>query len=439
MPPSPKQSQRQSPKESPKPSAVPTVKVSPRGAARLKSGHVWVYRSDIVFAEGVLPGSLVRVSDHRGKNLGSALYSSSSQIAIRLISRDTTSHEPVADFPALLRQRIADAIAYREPLVRDTEAYRLVFSEADFLPGLIVDRYNDILSLQILTQAMDAEPVRQAILAELTARLHPASIIERVDPRVRELEALAPRASGLLQGEKTSTTFAMNSVRFRFDALEGQKTGAFLDQRENYAAAAQYAHGEGLDVFCYQGGFALHLAPHCSHVTGVDSSRPALEIADQNAALNQGMLGQKETRQKELGSNEQGQNEIEWIEANAFDLLKDYSSPTGPHEARRYDTIVLDPPAFAKSKRDLDAALRGYKELNLRALKMLRPGGILVTCSCSYHVSQSDFLEMLASAALDAHRTLRLIEVRGQAKDHPVLLNIPETAYLKCVIASVSK
>ncbi|MGA2347621.1 MAG: class I SAM-dependent rRNA methyltransferase [Candidatus Sulfotelmatobacter sp.] len=400
-------------------SSNPIVKISPRGASRLKSGHVWVYRSDIVSADGVLPGSLVRVSDHRGKSLGTALYSSSSQIAIRMIS-----HEPVADFHALLRQRIADAIAYRGLLVRDTEAYRVVFSEADFLPGLIVDRYNDILSLQILTQAMDAEPVRRAILAELTARLQPASIVERVDPRVRELETLPPRASGLLQGEKTSATFSMNSIRFRFDALEGQKTGAFLDQRENYAAAAQYAHGKALDVFCYQGGFALHLAPRCEHVTGVDSSRPALEVADQNAALNKGLLGQKE---------------IEWIEANAFDLLKDYASPTRPNEPRRYDTIVLDPPAFAKSKRDLEAALRGYKELNLRALKMLRPGGILVTCSCSYHVSQTDFLEMLASAALDAHRTLRLIEVRGQAKDHPILLNVPESAYLKCIISSVSE
>lgn len=397
---------------------LPTVKVSPRGATRLKSGHVWVYRSDIVSAEGVDPGSLVRVVDHRGKPLGSALYSSSSQIAIRMLSP-----EPVTDLAALLRQRIADAISYRESTIgesslRNTEAYRVVFSEADFLPGLIVDRYGDILSLQILTQAMDAEPVREAILAELTARLHPASIVERVDPRVRELESLPARASGLLQGEKSATTFTMNSIQFRFDALEGQKTGAFLDQRENYAAAARYAHGEALDVFCYQGGFALHLAPRCSHVTGVDSSRPALEVADQNATLNAQLLKGKE---------------IEWIEANAFDLLKDYSASD-----HRYDTIVLDPPAFAKSKRDLEAAMRGYKELNLRALKMLRSGGILVTCSCSYHVSQSDFLEMLASAALDAHRTLRLIEVRGQAEDHPVLLNVPETAYLKCVIASVS-
>ena len=392
---------------------LPKVKISPRGATRLKDGHVWVYRSDIVSAEGVAPGSLVSVSDHRGKYLGSALYSSSSQIAIRMIAP-----EPVADFPALLKERVAAALAYRKSVVHDTDAYRVIFSEADFLPGLIVDRYNDILSLQILTQAMDADPVRDAILPALTEHLNPASIYERVDPRVRELEALPPRASGLLQGEKTSTNFTMNKVQFHFDALEGQKTGAFLDQRENYAAAAHFARGEALDVFCYQGGFALHLAPRCSQVTGVDSSRPALEVADQNLALNQTKLKGKE---------------IEWIEANAFDLLKDYATSN-----RHYDTIVLDPPAFAKTKRDLDAALRGYKELNLRALKMLRPGGILVTCSCSYHVGQSDFLEMLAGAALDAHRTLRMIEVRGQAKDHPILLNVPETAYLKCVIASVT-
>ncbi|MFZ0950861.1 MAG: class I SAM-dependent rRNA methyltransferase, partial [Candidatus Sulfotelmatobacter sp.] len=250
-------------------------------------------------------------------------------------------------------------------------------------------------------------------------RLHPASIVERVDPRVRQLEDLPPRSSGQVQGEKASTIFTMNGVQFHFDSLEGQKTGAFLDQRENYAAATQYAHGEALDVFCYQGGFALHLVRRCSRVTGVDSSRPALEVADQNAALNR---------------QGQSQPEIEWIEANAFDLLKDYSA-----SGQRYDTIVLDPPAFAKSKRDLDAALRGYKELNLRALKMLRPGGVLVTCSCSYHVSQADFLEVLADAAYDAQRTLRLVEVRGQARDHPVLLNVPETAYLKCVIAVVSR
>ncbi|MGH9495218.1 MAG: class I SAM-dependent rRNA methyltransferase [Candidatus Sulfotelmatobacter sp.] len=384
------------------------MKISPRGGTRLRAGHPWVYRSDVIAADGVVPGMLVSVTDQQGKNLGTALYSSSSQIAIRMISR-----EPVHDLPALLRERISSAVAYRATLVRDTDAYRLIFSEADFLPGLIVDRYNDILSLQILTQAMDDNLVRETVVSQLASELGPASIIERVEPRVRELESLPSRASCLLHGEKIATTFTMNGIKFHYDALEGQKTGAFLDQRENYGAAAQYAKGEALDAFCYQGGFALHLARVCGRVTAVDSSRPALEVADQNASLNK--------------------QDIEWIEANAFDLLKDYALSD-----HRYDTIVLDPPAFAKTKRDLDAALRGYKELNLRALKMLRPGGILVTCSCSYHVGQGDFLGMLASAALDSHRTLRILEVRGQAKDHPILLNIPETAYLKCVILHVS-
>jgi len=389
-------------------SNLPAVKVSARGVSRLKAGHVWVYRSDVVSANGVPSGSLVTVTDNRGKALGTALYSSASQIAIRLISQQN-----VTDFPSLLRQRIAQAIAYRESIVRDTNAYRIIFSEADFLPGLIVDRYNDVLSIQILTQAMDAEPVRGTIVSELANRLQPSSMFERVDPRVRELEKLPPRQSGLLHGEKISTIFTMNGVQFHFEAAAGQKTGAFLDQRENYPAAAQYAHGEALDVFCYQGGFALHLAPHCSRVTGVDCSRPALEIADRNSDLNH--------------------REVEWIEANAFDLLKDYAA-----SGRRYDIVVLDPPAFAKTKLDLDAALRGYKELNLRALKMLRHGGVLVTCSCSYHVGQSDFVEMVANASADVRRAARLISLRTQAKDHPVLLGVPETSYLKCAIVIVS-
>jgi 23S rRNA (cytosine1962-C5)-methyltransferase len=212
---------------------------------------------------------------------------------------------------------------------------------------------------------------------------------------------------GKMNGDETS------GVRFHYDGLEGQKTGAFLDQRENYAAAAEYAHGEALDAFCYQGGFALHLAAKCSSVTGVDSSRPALEMAEKNALLNG--------------------RELEWIEANAFDLLREYSAAN-----RRYDTIVLDPPAFAKTKRDLEKALGGYKELNLRAMKMLRPGGILVTCSCSFHVGAADFLEMVADAARDAHKSLRVVENRGAAKDHPILLNVPETSYLQCLILSVS-
>lgn len=404
----------------------PSVKISVRGATRLQARHPWVYRSDITEEKDVPPGSLVRVLDQRGKFLGTALYSSSSQIAIRMIS-----HGSVSDLPALVAERIRAAIGYRKGVVADTDAYRIVFSEADFLPGLIVDRYNDVVTLQILTQAMDAAPVREAILRTLDEELHPAGIVERVDPRIRDLEHLAFRASQLLLGEKSSTVIRMNGrainesmnigeatedetdgVRFHYDALEGQKTGAFLDQRENYAAAAQYAHGEALDAFCYHGGFALHLAAKCSTVTGVDSSRPALEMAEKNSLLND--------------------REIEWIEANAFDLLRDYAA------SNRYDTIVLDAPAFAKTKRDLDKALRGYKELNLRAMKMLRPGGILITCSCSFHVGPQDFVTVLSEAAQDAHKTLRVLETRGAAKDHPVLLNVPETSYLQCIIMAVS-
>jgi len=387
---------------------VPAVKLSLRGANRLKAAHPWVYRSDIETGGEIPPGSLVQVTDQRGKFLGTALYSSSSQIAIRMISR-----EEVADLSTLVVERIRAAIGSREKIVTNTDAYRVVFSEADFLPGLIVDRYNDVVSVQILTQAMDAEAVRTAVVETLAEKLKPAGIVERVDARIRELEQLPPRKSGLLWGDKSSTVIEMNGVRFYYDGLEGQKTGAFLDQRETYAAAAQYAHGDALDVFCYQGGFALHLAGRCSSVVGVDSSRPALEVAEKNAALNG--------------------RELEWIEGNAFDLLKDYAAA-----GRQHDMVVLDPPAFAKTKRDIDKALRGYKELNLRAIKMLRPGGILVTCSCSHHVSAADFLEVVADAARDAHKTLRLLENRGQAKDHPIVLNIPETGYLKCLILAVS-
>jgi 23S rRNA (cytosine1962-C5)-methyltransferase len=395
-------------KSSPASSQLPIVTITPRGAARLKAGHPWVYRSDVISSDWIPAGAMVQVKDSRGRLLGTAFYSSSSQIAIRLIS-----DKIVSDLPGLLRERIRAAVAYRKQVVSGSDAYRVVFSEADFLPGVIVDRYHDIVSMQILTQAMDAPAARAALLSAVDDELHPESVVERVEPRVRELEKLPPRESGLLQGSKTSTIFTMNGVQFHYSALEGQKTGAFLDQRENYAAAAQYAHGDALDVFCYQGGFALHLAEKCSHVTGVDSSRAALEVADQNAALNR--------------------RDIEWMEANAFDLLKDYAAA-----GRRYDTIVLDPPAFAKSRRDLDSALRGYKELNLRALKMLRPGGVLVTCSCSYHVAEEKLLAVVAEAARDAHQNLRLLEKRGPAKDHPMAVQIPESAYLKVLIFYVS-
>lgn len=410
------------------------VTISRRGADRIRAGHVWVYRSDIVRADDVQPGALVTIQESsdkpalrgaegnvrpaRPRVVGSALYSTASQIALRMISP-----HPVGDLGRLLRERIQAAIAYRDRFVENTNSYRVIYSEGDFLPGLIVDRYHNILSMQVLTQAMDLDSIREVVISELKEKLRPVAIVEKVDARVRQLEQLPEKQSGLvyedtgrdrpaLQGDIT-TQFQMNGVRFSYEALGGQKTGAFLDQRENYAAAEKYARGEALDVFCYQGGFALHLARTCGKVTGVDSSRPALEIAERNAGLNG--------------------REIEWIEANAFDLLRDYSD-----QGKKYDCIVLDPPAFAKSRRDLPTALRGYKELNLRALKMLRSGGILVSCSCSYHVNASDLLEVISSAAQDSHRIIRIMDGRGQSKDHPSVLGIPETAYLKCFISLVS-
>src|SRR5438477_7881875 len=398
-------------------SLTPAVTISRRAAERLRSGHVWVYRSDMLAPETLPPGGLVTVQSERGRPLGSALSSNASQIALRMISQSVLSDE--GKLLGLLRQRVREAIAYRRRLVpADAEAYRLIFSEADGLPGLIVDRYRHSLSVQTLTQAMDRADIKEVAIAELLEQFASeavSSVVQRVDPRIRELEQLPPAPSRLLRGEETATVYAINGIRFHYDGLSGQKTGAFLDQRENYAAAQRYAHGSALDVFCYQGGFALHLARKCDSVTALDSSRPALEVAEQNEALNP------------------GRPSIEWMEGNAFDFLKD-SATAG----REYDTIVLDPPPFAKSRQNLATALRGYKELNLRALKMLRPGGLLVTCSCSYHVSAPDFMEIVASAALDSHRVVRVLENRGQAKDHPSVLGISETAYLKCLILAVS-
>ena len=441
-------------------SELPVVTISSRGADRLRAGHVWVYRSDVLDAAGIDPGALVLVKErahgapdrratralankkiHAAPILGSAFYSTASEIAIRMISR-----RAVEDLEQLVRERIRAAVAYRERFVRNTNAYRVVFSEGDFLPGLIVDRYNDVLSLQVLAQAMDSEPMRRVLLSELQQRLAPLAIVERVDSRVRKLEQLPEKQSAVIwnhssasaalspaKGEEPATSgrkpdpsaseipvaphlgteIQMNGVRFTHDPLAGQKTGSFLDQRENYAAAENYARGAALDVFTYQGGFALHLARVCDRVTGVDSSRPALEAAEANALLNG--------------------HDIEWIEANAFDLLRDYSAA-----GAQYDTIVLDPPAFAKSRQNRETAIRGYKELNLRALKMLRPGGVLITCSCSYHVSAADLIEVVSSAAQDSHRIIRILENRGQSKDHPSVLGIPETSYLKCLISVVS-
>ncbi len=393
--------------------------ISRRAADRLRAGHVWVYRSDVVEIPDNAP-LLLPVADQRGILLGTALHSPASEIALRLISTELIGEVEWLD---LLGARLRAGIAQRKEFLSsaETNACRLVFSEADALPGVIVDKYGELLILQLLTKALDNEAVRIVVTQILRDALDPATIVERPDARIRELEQLSMPLDGpplYLRGEEvTQTLFRLNGLNFHYDAGAGQKTGAFLDQRENYAAAARHAHGEALDVCTYQGGFALHLAQSCPRVTGIDVSRSALEVAERNLEANRDALNN---------------SEVDWVEANAFDLLRDWSD-----SGAVYDTIVLDPPAFAKSKRAVEGALRGYKELNLRALRMLRPGGILVTCSCSHHVSMADFTAVVASAAGDARRRVRLLERRGAAADHPVVLTIPETEYLKCLICVV--
>jgi 23S rRNA (cytosine1962-C5)-methyltransferase len=396
----------------------PVAIISRRAADRLRAGHVWVYRSDIEHLVEMDAG-LMAVADHRGFPLGTALWSPTSQIALRLVTSDP--HLTHAAWMALFEQRLRQAIQLRAGMLdEDTDACRLVFSEADQLPGLIVDRYGDLILFEINTKALDRDDIRALIVHVLQTELAPVTIVERSDARIRELEQLSePPGEPLYSAEPVAqlrTIFHLNGLAFHYDANAGQKTGAFLDQRMNYAAASHYAHGEALDVCTYQGGFALHLAQSCSRVTGVDASRAALEVAEENLEVNRHRI----------------QAPVEWIEANAFDLLRDWSTA-----GNTFDTVVLDPPAFAKSKRAVPGALRGYKELNLRALKMLRPGGTLVTCSCSHYVSWDEFHGVVAAAAGDAQRRIRLLERRGAAPDHPVVLTIPETEYLKCLILQV--
>jgi 23S rRNA (cytosine1962-C5)-methyltransferase len=392
--------------------------ISRRAADRLRAGHLWVYRSDIEHLVETEAG-LMAVADYRGFPLGTALWSPTSQIALRMITSDPQlTHD---GWLALLDQRLRHAIQHRQGMLEEgTDACRLVFSEADQLPGLIVDRYGDLILFEILAKALDRDEVRAVIVDVLKSELDPLTIVERSDARIRELEQLSqPSEEPLYTAEpiaQLTTIFQLNGLAFHYDANAGQKTGAFLDQRLNYAAASRYGRGEALDVCTYQGGFALHLARSCSRVTGIDASRAALEVAEVNLEVNLHRI----------------QAPVEWIEANAFDLLRDWSTA-----GNTFDTVVLDPPAFAKSKRAVAGALRGYKELNLRALKMLRAGGTLVTCSCSHHVSWDEFHGVVAAAAGDAQRRVRLLERRGAAPDHPVVLNIPETEYLKCLILQV--
>jgi 23S rRNA (cytosine1962-C5)-methyltransferase len=385
-----------------------TARVSKRGADRVRQGHLWIYQSDLidVDAEG---GSIITVKDERGNFIGQALFSDSSQIALRFL---TQSNEAIDR--EWWRRRIMDA-AGRRHIPPDTNAYRLIYSEGDLLPSLIVDRYDNVLVVQTLSQGTDA--VKPLLIEILIEEFKPRAVIERNDARVRELEGL-PLISGTVYGEAPEELEIMqHGLRFRVEPLGGQKTGSFLDQRENRLAARAAAQTtnktHALDCFTFNGAFALHLAPVCESVIGIDISADAVAAARRNAELND-------------------LDNVEFREANVFDALREMEAV-----GERFDVIVLDPPAFAKNRASLKAAIRGYKEINLRALKLLNPGGVLVTCTCSYHVSEELFLEILAQAANDARRRLQLMEKRMQATDHPVLSGMPETYYLKCVIARV--
>jgi 23S rRNA (cytosine1962-C5)-methyltransferase len=364
------------------------------------------------------------VADNRGLLLGTALYSPSSQIALRMVSREAIDE---TRWQELLANRLRRAIDRRRPMLSaETDACRLCFSEADELPGIVVDKYAGLIILQLLAKGLDSAAVRETCVRVLREELQPAAILERPDPRMRELEGLAaPNSEPLYIADAASpvaqTHFRLNGLVFEFDANAGQKTGAFLDQRANYAAAEDWARklcggGRALDVCCYQGGFALHLAEVCGQVTGIDASRASLEVAERNLEANRARL----TAQ------------VDWVEADAFQILRDWSDA-----GETFDVIVLDPPAFAKTRRAVEGALRGYKELNLRALRMMRPGGLLVTCSCSHHVGWAELEAVVASAAVDASRRVRLLERRGATPDHPVVLNLPETEYLKCLVLEV--
>ena len=430
------------------------ISISDRGARRIRKGHLWVYRSDVKQPSSVAGGTVVRVSDETGNFVGQAFYSDRSEIALRFL---TTGDEPIDR--EWWRTRLGACAARRAAIARETNAYRLVYSEGDLLPSLIVDFYYDVLVLQTLSQGTDL--LTTMLVELLSEELNPRAIVERNEARVRALEGLEVR-SGLLypfttaqasrsltaenaevyaetrretgagrptvsEGKpasaQTSASSAVNSpleveinqhgVRFLVSPLTGQKTGAFLDQRENYLAARRVAHGRALDCFTFAGAFALHMAPVCESVLGIDISAEAIAAACRNAQLN-------------------GLRNAEFREANVFDALREMEAA-----GERFDTIILDPPAFAKNRASIAAAARGYKEINLRALKLLNPNGVLVTCSCSHHITEEMFLDIIGDAALDARRRVQIIERRGQSSDHPVLVGVPETHYLKCVVGRV--
>lgn len=374
-----------------------------KGADRIASGHPWVFASDILDRGSAGPGGAVTVIDPKGRILGTAHHSSTSQISLRLLSNRA---EPIDR--AFFLRRISAAAEFRTRIVSDSDAYRLVHGEGDQLPGLVIDRYGDYFVVQTLDQGMDC--AKADIVHCLEELYSPRGIVARNDVAVRTRESL-PLESGVLSGDVPEcVVIHMNRLELAADLLRGQKTGVFLDQRQNYVAAARYARGRALDCFTSTGGFALHIAESCDSVEAVDSSAAALSMASANAQRN-------------------GIRNVEFREADALDLLAGYAAAR-----RSFDTIILDPPAFAKSRASLAGASRGYKEINLRALRLLAPGGILVTCSCSHHMSEAMLLEIVAEASLDAGRTLRVIERRTQSQDHTILLTVPETHYLKCLI-----
>jgi 23S rRNA (cytosine1962-C5)-methyltransferase len=376
--------------------------LSRKGEDRVLRGHPWVFRSDIARISEASDGAVVRVEGNRSRPLGFALYSSRSEIRLRMIERG----EELAD--SWLRDRLEAAIRWRETVAAGAAACRLVHGEGDGLPSLVVDRYGDYLAIQTLSQGMERR--KDEIVSALVERLQPKGILERNDPRVRSLEGLDQRV-GLLHGSVPETVeIDEGGVVFEADLWKGQKTGLFLDQRENHLMARSYARGRVLDAFTYGGGFALSVARCAEQVVAVDLSADALARVQSNAALNG--IGNVETR-----------------DANVFDLLHALDK-----QGERFQTVILDPPAFAKSKDAVEKAWRGYKEINLRALKVLDPGGCLITCSCSYHVHESDFEEILTSAAVDAGAAVTVVEKRRQARDHPVVLGVPETYYLKCFV-----
>ncbi|MGI9167590.1 MAG: class I SAM-dependent rRNA methyltransferase [Pyrinomonadaceae bacterium] len=383
-----------------------SITVTKRGASRVRAGHLWIYRSDVIDRGDAEGGLVVAVRDQHGNFVGQALFSDASEISLRLL---TQSSEPIDR--EWWRRRILEAAARRQKIASKTDAYRLVYSEGDLLPSLIIDNYAGVFALQTLSQGTEA--IKSMLVELLVEEFAPRAVVERNDVRVRELEGLQVVAGTLYGEPPKELEITQHGVRFLVAPLGGQKTGAFLDQRENRLAARKLAHGRALDCFTFNGAFALHLAGVCESVTGIDISNEALSGARRNAKLN-------------------GATNVEFREANVFDALHELESA-----GERFDCIVLDPPAFAKNRASVKPAARGYKEINLRAFRLLNPGGILITCTCSYHISEEMFLGIIAEAAHDAKRQVQIVEKRTQASDHPILLGVPETYYLKCVIARV--